>query len=132
MALEVLGPRACRRLLDEVSVGWLAHCADGAVHMRPVNFTVHAAEVVVRSGYGESLTAAAEGRLMTFGAGAFDETARTGWSVTVTGRAHLLGDDLVNPGVPPADVWPELTDTVGIAVPLTTVTGRRVRPDARG
>lgn len=132
MTLEILGPRACRRLLQEVPVGWLAHCTDGVVHLRPVNFSVYEAEVVVRSGYGESLTAAAAGTVMTFGAGSFDETTRTGWSVTVVGRAHLLGDELVNPGAAPPDVWAGLDRTVAIAVPMTTVTGRRVgRPGAQ-
>lgn len=128
MSLEVLSPRACRSLLDQVSVAWLAHCADGAVHMVPVNFTVHGEEIVLRSAYGRSLTAVAEGRLLTLAAGHFDEESRTGWSVTVTGRAHLGGDPLVNPGAPAADVWADLRATVPVAVPMTTVTGRRVRP----
>ncbi|PYF99090.1 Pyridoxamine 5'-phosphate oxidase [Georgenia satyanarayanai] len=127
MSLEVLGPRACRRLLDQVSVAWLAHCADGAAHMVPVNVAVHGTEVVVRSAYGRSLTAVVEGRLLTIAAGDFDEETRTGWSVTVTGRAHLIGDELVNPGAPTVDVWADLTSTVPVAVPMTTVTGRRVR-----
>lgn len=127
MSLEVLGPRACRRLLDQVSVAWLAHCVDGAVHMVPVNFTVHGDEIVVRSGYGRSLTAVVEGRPITVAAGHFDEESRTGWSVTVTGRAHLVGDPLVNPGAPAAEVWAELPATVPVAVAMTTVTGRRVR-----
>lgn len=127
MSLEVLGPRACRRLLEQVSVAWLAHCADDAVHMVPVNFAVHGAEIVVRSGYGRSLTAVVAGRLLTLAAGDFDEESRTGWSVTVTGRAHLVGEPLVNPGSPDADVWADLPSTVPVAVPMTTVTGRRVR-----
>lgn len=127
MSLEVLGPRACRRLLEQVSVAWLAHCADGAVHMVPVNVAVHGAEIVVHSAYGRSLTAVVEGRLITLAAGHFDEEARTGWSVTVTGRAHLVGDPLVNPGAPDADVWADLPSTVPVAVPMTTVTGRRVQ-----
>lgn len=132
MAIEVLGPRACRRLLAEVPVGWLAHCEDGVVHMKPVNFTVHEAEVVVRSAYGETLTAVVQGQELTLGAGSFDETTRTGWSVVVTGRARLLGADLVNPGVSTEEGWAGFTDTVAIAVPLTTVTGRRVGPDTIG
>ncbi|WP_152188674.1 pyridoxamine 5'-phosphate oxidase family protein [Georgenia satyanarayanai] len=127
MTLEVLDQRACRQLLDQVSVAWLAHCAGGPVHLVPVNFVVHGDEVVVRSDYGRSLTAVVEGRLITLAAGHFDEETRTGWSVTVTGRAHLLGDELVNPGAPAADVWADLASTVPVAVPMTEVTGRRVR-----
>ncbi len=127
MSLEVLSPEECRLLLETVPVGWLAHCADGGVHMVPVNFTVHGREIVVRSAYGGSLDAAVAGRPMTFGAGAFDAVERTGWSVTVTGGAHLVGDALVNPGLPAADVWAAPVDTVPIAVPMTTVTGRRAR-----
>lgn len=127
MSLEVLGPRACRRLLDHVSVAWLAHCADGTVHMVPVNFAVHGTEIVIHSAYGRSLTAVVEGRLLTVAAGDFDEETRTGWSVTVTGRAHLVGDPLVNPRAPAAEVWADLSSTVPVAVAMTEVTGRRVR-----
>lgn len=126
MPLEVLDARTCRRLLAETPVGWLAHCADGGVHMVPVNFAVHEAEVVVRSGYGGSLSAVVDGRTMTLGAGTFDATTRTGWSVTVTGRARLAGDEIVNPGLPAAEIWAGLEDTVAICLPLTTVTGRRI------
>ncbi|WP_324649288.1 pyridoxamine 5'-phosphate oxidase family protein [Georgenia sp. H159] len=126
MSLEVLSPRECRLLLEEVPVGWLAHCADRGVHMVPVNFAVHGSEIVVRSAYGGSLGAVVAGRLMTFGAGSFDPATRTGWSVTVTGTAHLLGDELVNPGLPAADVWAGAIRTVAIGVPMTTVSGRRV------
>lgn len=127
MTLEVLGPRACRRLLDQVSVAWLAHCAGDAVHVVPVNIAVHGEEVVVRSGYGRSLTAVVEGRLLTLAAGHFDEETRTGWSVTVTGRGHLVGDEVVNAGAPAVDVWADLPATVPVAVRMTSVTGRRVQ-----
>lgn len=129
MSLEVLSPRECRLLLEEVPVGWLAHCVEGGVHMVPVNFAVHGSEIIVRSAYGGSLDAVVAGRLMTFGAGSFDRATRTGWSVTVTGTAHLIGDSLVNPGLAAADVWPGAIRTVAIGVPMTTVSGRRVHPD---
>lgn len=129
MALEVLSPETCRLLLEEAHVGWLAHSVEDVVHMVPVNVAVHAAELVFHAGYGETLDAAVRRRTMTFGAGAFDPATRTGWSVTVTGTAHLVGDALVNPGLPDADVWPDLPRTVAIGLPLTTITGRRTRTE---
>ncbi|MEE6281796.1 pyridoxamine 5'-phosphate oxidase family protein [Georgenia sp. MJ170] len=128
MAIEELSTEACRRLLDEVSVGWLAHCTAGRVHMVPVNFVVHAAELVFRTSYGTTLEAIVEGHPMTFGAGEFDAATQSGWSVTVSGAAHLIGDPLVNPGLSVAEVWPALPRTVPVGLALTGVTGRRVRP----
>lgn len=129
MSIEVLSADTCRQLLGEVPVGWLAHCTDQGVHMVPVNFSLHAEEIILRASYGETLDAAVHGRTMTFAVSEFDAETRTGWSVTVRGTAHLLGDDLVNPGLPTVEPWAEPERTVPIGLPLTTISGRRVWPE---
>lgn len=132
MAIEVLGRRECRRLLEEVPVGWVAHCGDRGVHMVPVNFAVYADELVFCTTYGSTLDAVTGGALLTFGVGAFDAAARAGWSVTVTGTASLVGDPVVNPGLPQIEQWAQLPDTVAVSMALGTISGRRVAPTQAG
>lgn len=132
MSIEVLSAATCRRLLAEVAVGWIAHATEQGTHMVPVNFAIHAEELVFHTGYGQTLDATIRGRSMTFGAAVFDADTRSGWSVTVKGVPRLLGDAVVNPGLPGIEVWAELPRTVAIALPLDLMTGRQVWPHEEG
>ncbi|WP_193312821.1 pyridoxamine 5'-phosphate oxidase family protein [Georgenia subflava] len=124
--LEVLSVDECRRLLAEALVGWLAFCDGDRPALAPVNYIVHLGEIVARSDYGAKLAAAAHDRLMSLGVGGIDAQTRTGWSVQVTGRARLLGDDLVNPDLPEPDSWAVDGPGVRIGIPIEEISGRRV------
>lgn len=125
--LEKLSRDECLRLLREGAVGWVAFPDDGGASLVPVNYVLHRDELVVVTAYGSKLAAAAHDRAMSFGIGEFDARTRTGWSVVVHGSSRLLGDDLVNPDVPPIDSWAVRGRGIRIAIELGQVTGRRVR-----
>lgn len=129
--LERLERAECLRLLATAPVAWLAYCGAGRPELTPVNFAVHDGEVVVRTGYGGKLGAAAADAVMTLGVLGADPATRTGWSVTVSGHARLAGDPLVDADLPEPGSWVD-GRVVTIAVAIERVSGRRiVRPGSR-
>jgi nitroimidazol reductase NimA-like FMN-containing flavoprotein (pyridoxamine 5'-phosphate oxidase superfamily) len=92
MATEVLERDECLRLLASQTVGRLAVMVGGYPQVTPVNFALDDDMVVFRSGPGAKLSAAVY-RNVSFEVDQIDVTNRSGWSVLVTGRAELLGDD---------------------------------------
>ncbi|PFG39888.1 pyridoxamine 5'-phosphate oxidase-like protein [Georgenia soli] len=129
--LEELSRDECLRLLREGAVGWVAFPDDdGGAALVPVNYVLHRDELVVTTAYGSKLAAAAQDRVMSFGIGEFDVRARSGWSVVVHGSSRLVGDDLVNPDLPPIDSWAVRGSGVRIAIELGRVSGRRVSADS--
>ncbi|WP_127129945.1 pyridoxamine 5'-phosphate oxidase family protein [Georgenia sp. SYP-B2076] len=124
--LEGLSRADCLRLLATVPIGWLAYCGSGRPHLVPVNFVVHENEVVVATGYGGKLAAAARDAVMAFGVESIDVGNRTGWSVTVTGRAQLMGDPLVNAARPAVDSWVIREEAISIAIGIEDISGRRI------
>ncbi|GAA1625322.1 pyridoxamine 5'-phosphate oxidase family protein [Georgenia ruanii] len=124
---DVLSRAECLRLLPPAGLGWV--CYAGAEHPRmvPVRFVVHEREMVFRTGYGERLAAAVHEPVMTLGVEALDPVMGTGWYVTVTGRARLVGDPLVNVGLPP--LWFGAGQLL-VGIPVEEVAGRRILPEA--
>lgn len=126
--VEVLSREDCLDLLASEPVGWLAYCERGEPRIVPVNFAVDTDQVLIRTGYGSKLAAAAHSQVMTFAVGSTDLARRTGWSVTVSGQARVIEDDL-EVGVGPARLspWAPGQKELVIAVPISEVSGRRVR-----
>lgn len=127
--LEVLSRGDCLRLLPTVPVGWLAYCHPSRPQLVLVNFVVHGDEVVARTSYGSKLAAAAHGLVMSFGVGDTDPSTRTGWTVTVTGRARLMGNLEVRPSpeLAPLESWAPGYRDFHIGIPIDDVSGRRIR-----
>lgn len=90
--LVILDREECLRLLGTVPVGRIVFTEHALPAIRPVNFLVHDGAIVIRSGEGEKLTAAADGAVVAFEADEFDADARTGWSVTAVGPAAAVTD----------------------------------------
>lgn len=89
--IHALSHDRCRALLASVPLGRVAFVRDGQPVIRPVNFTVTADAVWLRSGRN-SWADRLGGQVVTFEADAYDPGARTGWSVIVTGVAGLVTD----------------------------------------
>lgn len=88
--LEVLPVDQCRRLLASVPVGRVGFIADGELVILPVNHVVDGHDVVFRTAWGLKLAATEGQNLVTFEADHYNEQARSGWSVVVTGRAEVV------------------------------------------
>lgn len=123
---EELSTGECLRLLRAGVVGWVAYPDDDGAALVPVNYVMHRDEMVIMTSYGSKLAAAAHSREMSFGVGDFDLPSRSGWSVVVRGPSRLVGDELVNPDLPPGDAWGVRGKGIPIAIELGHVSGRRV------
>ncbi|WP_164737221.1 pyridoxamine 5'-phosphate oxidase family protein [Georgenia sp. SYP-B2076] len=125
----MLSPDDCLRLLPACGLGWVSYVRSGEPQLMLVNFVVQAGEVVFETGYENRLAAAVQEPLMSFGTESMDTAHHTGWYVTVTGRARLIGDDLVNHGLPRFESWTTPGACLRVGIPIDRVCGRRVEHD---
>ena len=88
--LEMLPFDDCLRLLASVPVGRVGFFADGEIVVLPVNHVVDGQDVVFRTAHGSKLSAAGGLDLAAFEVDHYNEQARSGWSVLVTGRAEIV------------------------------------------
>jgi len=124
----------CLRLLGEVHVGRVGISTEALPVVLPVNFVLDGERVVFSSAPGTKLYVAATGAQMTFEADDVDPTARTGWSVCVTGPGTLVDDpaevdrlrDL------PLDTWAPAGRPSFVVIEAQVVTGRRLDPGRGG
>lgn len=79
------------RLMATVPVGRLIFTMNALPAVRVMNFVLAGNEIVVRTAAGNTVTRKAAGAVVAFEADALDIATSTGWSVTVTGRAKLVG-----------------------------------------
>jgi uncharacterized protein len=126
--LEVLPFEACLQLLASVPIGRVGFLADGEVVVLPVNHLVDDQDVVFRTARGSKLSAAEQQDLVAFEVDAYDEQARSGWSVLITGRAEVVYEDaeiqrLSRHGLHP---WPNAVEHPSwIRIRPTSVSGRQ-------
>ena len=89
--LHALSRHECYELLAAGSVGRFAYVARAGVpDIVPVNYTLDADDVLIRSGPGPKLQAAERREIVAFEMDALDEASRTGRSVVVIGRAERV------------------------------------------
>ena len=100
--MDGAGPRAVRgeftrlsrreslRLLGTVPVGRLIFTVNALPTVRLMNFAVVDDLIVLRTAAGSTVARKVNDMIVAFEADEFDAAARSGWSVTVTGRAALV------------------------------------------
>ncbi|MFI6360327.1 pyridoxamine 5'-phosphate oxidase family protein [Streptomyces sp. NPDC050743] len=85
------------RLLGSVSFGRVVFTRQALPTVRPVNHLLDGGDIVIRTHEGAALTsrtrqAGAPGVVVAYEADAIDPHTHLGWSVVVTGYAHLVTD----------------------------------------
>ncbi|MEW2131992.1 pyridoxamine 5'-phosphate oxidase family protein [Streptomyces sp. NPDC005435] len=85
------------RLLGTVSLGRIVFTQDALPTVRPVNHVLDGGDIVIRTHEGAALTSQAlrdggGGVVVAYEADAIDPETHLGWSVVVTGYAHLVTD----------------------------------------
>ncbi|WP_175647743.1 pyridoxamine 5'-phosphate oxidase family protein [Streptomyces cyaneochromogenes] len=85
------------RLLGSVSFGRIVFTQHALPTVRPVNHVLDEGDIVIRTHEGAALTsrarqAGAPGVVVAYEADAIDPGTHIGWSVVVTGYAHLVTD----------------------------------------
>ena len=127
VSVELLDHDAAVALLGRRGVCRVVFTADALPAVLPVNYAVEAESIVLSTGRDSRLATAAAGGVLAIQVDDLDPVSRTGWSVVVTGAASLI------PGGPDwerlrqlVDQWVPQRDEVGIRVPMTVVSGRRL------
>ena len=124
--LEVLSRTDAIALLETQEVGRLVYTRRALPAVLPVSFTVRGGGILIWTGSASSLGQAVRWAVVAFQADELDRPTRSGWSVTVTGTAKLVTDELelararADGPVP----WAPGVKDVLIRIPLTLVTGR--------
>jgi nitroimidazol reductase NimA-like FMN-containing flavoprotein (pyridoxamine 5'-phosphate oxidase superfamily) len=126
--LEVLDRAECLRLVAGRSLGRVAVSMSALPVILPVNYLLDGDRILIRTGAGTKLAAAARNAVVAFEVDDADPIGHTGWSVSVTGTAEEVtdGDDLeriTRLGLPH---W--APNGVGHVIALSTdlVSGRRI------
>jgi len=86
---EAITEERCMNLLREGAVGLLALIGSDAPDLRPVNFSLHRHQLVMRTGRGRIFESARAGAAASFVISEFDRFEHSGWSVVVKGRLSI-------------------------------------------
>ncbi len=81
------------RLLDSVTLGRIVFTRHAMPAVRPVNHVLDAGHIIIRSHSGAAVVSEADtgrGVVVAYEADDIDPVAHLGWSVVVTGTAHLV------------------------------------------
>jgi hypothetical protein len=88
----ILDDAECRRLLMTATIGHLGF-TDGALPVIvPVPFALHGQHVVIPTHRSSPMVTAVRGAVVAFEVDSYDPGTETGWSVTVIGPSHVVGD----------------------------------------
>lgn len=115
----------CLRLMSTAAVGRIVFTEQALPAVAPVGFVVDGEDVVIPVPPGSRLLAAIRGAIVAFQADDLDAAGRSGWSVTVVGRARVVRD----PGESAREAlrpWTAGTGAEFILVSCRRVTGQRV------
>lgn len=123
--LEPLSSAECARRLSAGGVGILAMGGTPAPVLRPVNFALHEGWLLMRTGEGRILEAAARGEAASFVVSDVDRLEHTGWSVVVSGKlaTREANDALRRVALRP---WARAEKPNFVALSLDEVSGRRL------
>lgn len=129
--LEVLERDECLRLLSKGTMGRIALTSGGLPTVLPVNYCVDDDRILVRTGRGAKLAAAASDAIVAFEVDDFDALYHSGWSVVVTGSTtEVTGEEELRAVAhAPVSRWAPLGGGHVIAISTEIVSGRRLGCD---
>lgn len=125
--LETLDLRQCLALLRGQTVGRLVFCENALPAIRPVNFSLHEGEIVLRLGRSPWVRQL-DRAVVAFEVDQIDTDTHAGWSVVALGKARLVTDidELVALFDPHHRPWAPGTRDQVLCVDMERVTGRRI------
>ncbi len=128
-ALSKLSAAECRAFLGTGGVGRFLFGTDRGPVAVPVNYRMLGDDVVFRTGEETSLAAAAARQPVSFEVDHLDDALREGWSVLVSGYAHVVSDaaelaEVTALGIAP---WAGGPRPAYIRIAPAALTGRQIR-----
>jgi len=129
--LDVLSRKECEAHLAAGGIGRLVFLSAGVPLALPVNFRYLDRDIVFRTRSGGALAAAA-GTIVSFEVDHIDEARSEGWSVLLSGHAHLVDNpgELEQIAALGIETWPGGHRNAVIRIDTRTVSGRRIRQGA--
>ncbi len=126
---EPLSPAQCRGYLGTSGVGRLVFTEPRGPVAIPVNYATLSGDVIVRTSERTSLAAHSAGSHVSFEADQVDEAQAEGWSVLVSGEAHLVTgpaelETVRALGIQP---WAGGEREAYLRIVIRDMTGRRIR-----
>ncbi len=126
--LEPLSEEESFRLLGSTGFGRIGISLGAMPVILPVNFALHGADIVFRTGEGTKLRGAVEDTVVAFQADQVYPVRREGWSVLVVGRAsEVKGRDLEALGRATGTPWAPGERGHVARIRAEVVSGRRLR-----
>lgn len=127
--LEVLERDECLRLMAGATLGRIGVSSGALPTVLPVNFWLDGERILVLTGSGSKLDAAARNAVVAFEVDDFDPTYHSGWSVVVTGVAREVTDpdELASLADAPLTRWAPQGASRVMAIATDVISGRRIR-----
>lgn len=127
--LQVLSRWECIALLASAPIGRIVFTDRALPAVQPVNFLLDGEAIVIRTGVGSKLAAAASNAIVAFEADDVDAQMRTGWSVTAVGHARAVDDpeEIVRLSRLPLAPWAPGSRDHFIVVDPEQLSGRRIQ-----
>jgi nitroimidazol reductase NimA-like FMN-containing flavoprotein (pyridoxamine 5'-phosphate oxidase superfamily) len=118
----------CLALLPTAPFGRLVFTEGALPAIFPVNFRLDPAGIVIRTAEGSSVDRLADGSIVALQADEVDATRRTGWSVTVVGKARTARDavEVERLAALPLQPWVAGERNTFVVVEVGMVNGRRI------
>jgi hypothetical protein len=113
-------------LAASLPVGRVAWSTSTGPVVAPVNYVVHEQRVVLHASAYSTLVREADDSTVAFEVDEIDPVTRSGWSVLLRGRAHVVFHDSLGETLPDVDTWPDGTRRLALVIDVDQVTGRRV------
>lgn len=126
--LEILDRHECMKLLRNQTLGRLGLTSGALPTVLPVNYWSDDDQIYVRTSAGSKLDAAMRDAVIAFEVDDFDTMAHAGWSVVITGVAHVVTepDRLEALRREPIARWAPEWDGHVLSISTELVSGRRV------
>jgi len=136
--LRVMGTDECLERIRSALVGRVAFSRDGQVVLLPIHHVLRGMDVYFRTSGGSKIEAAADHDPMGFEVDGYDSLAATGWSVSVSGTASVVDDELARelsglatePSGAGGAFWPigDPDSAVWIRIRSDQISGRELLP----
>ncbi|WP_426573754.1 pyridoxamine 5'-phosphate oxidase family protein [Aquihabitans sp. McL0605] len=125
--LEHLSEHDCFVLMGSTHFGRIGVTVNALPAILPVHFALLGRDPVFRTDAGAKLMAASAGQVLCLEVDHFDAEAHSGWSVSITGTAHVLTEpvDLERATTLPLRPWVGHGDAY-VRIDATIVSGRHV------
>ncbi|WP_337059911.1 pyridoxamine 5'-phosphate oxidase family protein [Kineococcus sp. G2] len=126
--LTALSPAECRALLGDRGTGRAVYSEHALPAVATLNYAVVGDHLYFRTGAGTALARAVGDAVVAFNVDHVDAAARSGWSVTATGRCRRVGDPEPTSLAGRLDTWAPGVRQELFRLDLSRLTGRRLGP----